>query len=412
MPIRPRTAVAIGAAAVVVVAAGVTIGVNASSRGGDASGTVTWWVPDWDLPVAQQLVDQFEADNSDLTVDIVQVTGDTIVNKVTVALESGNAPDVITESIARTPGYIDDGELTDLSDIYGDDLPQDDFVPGVLDSVSKDGKIYAVPYRWATNALIYNPDLFEQAGITEPPTTFDEFVDAEKKLQAIGVDGTAWPMKGDPSDLTLRFLDFATSNGSTIEDGTPHLTQDSVEKALELIGSSVADGYASASSFELDNTGIRELFLQGRVGMYLGGVFDVDTAEQQGKPVASAMAPGPDGVGSQEAVGWAHLVPADAKNVDGAKRFVTFLGQADSEAALTLTFPARISAGQDPKFQTETRKAFYDQLVDHSIPAANDPRWIEMIPSVYDVIQSVALGDVTPADGAAQIMSQAQTSLG
>ena len=51
----------------------------------------------------------------------------------------------------------------------------------------QDGKIYAFsPDAWV-GGIFYNQDLFEQAGISEVPATWDEFIDCCSKLQDIGV---------------------------------------------------------------------------------------------------------------------------------------------------------------------------------------------------------------------------------
>lgn len=412
MAIRPRTAALFAVVAVVVLGVVGVIVHNVTQSSTSSSNTVTWWVPDWDWDGARTLVRQFESENPSLHVAMVKTTGDTVANKVSVALDAGNAPDLITESIARTKTYIDKDQLADLTSLYGGAMPASDFAPGLTGVLSAHGKTYAVPYRWATNALIYNTDLFAKAGISRPPTTWPEFTADAKKLTTSTVAGTAWPMQGDPSDLTLRFLDFALQNGATIQNGTPKFTQASVEQALQLMGTSVVDGYAAKSSFELDNTGIRDLFLQGRIGMYLGGVFDADTAVSQKFPVGTAIAPGPKGPGVQEGVGWDYIVPKAAKNLDGAKKLASFLGRPGNMASLTLTFPARVSAMRDAKFQTNVRKAFGEQLTKYSIPAPNDPRWTAMIPFVHDTIQQIALGSKSPQQGAAAIMAEANKNLG
>ncbi len=405
MAMKPRTAVFVGVAGVLVVGVVGTVVYNATAGSADSDGAVQWWVPDWDYDGAVDLVAEFESQHPDIQVDLVKTTGDTVANRTAVALDSGNVPDVITESIARVRTYVEKDQLADVSDLYGDDLPVDDFAPGLVDSLTFDGATYAVPYRWATNALIYNPDLFEAAGIDEPPATWDEFVADAKLLTSGDVVGTAWPMSGEPSDLTLRFLDFALSDGATIQDGAPVLTEQSVDSALGLIGSSVAEGWASPSSFELDNTAIRELFLQGRIAMYPGGVFDVTEALDQSAPIATALLPGPDGPGTAQGVGWAYLVPKSSENQDAAKELVSFLAEPENMAALTVTFPARISASEDPKFQTPERLAYSEQLTEHSVPAVNNPAWTAAVQSVHDQVQEVALGRKTVAEASTAILA-------
>ena len=413
MAMRPRTAVFAGVAGVLVLGIAGTVVYSVASGRDDSTGAVEWWVPDWDYDGAVDLVAEFESRNPDIDVELVKTTGDTVANRTAVALDSGNTPDVITESIARVPSYVAKDQLADVSDLYGDDaLPVDDFAPGLVDSLTSGGATYAVPYRWATNALIYNPELFAAAGIDEPPATWDEFVADAKRLTSGDVVGTAWPMSGDPSDLTLRFLDFAISDGATIEDGAPVLTADSVDASLDLMGTSVVEGWASPSSFELDNTGIRELFLQGRIAMYPGGVFDVTEALDQDAPIATALLPGPDGPGTAQGVGWAYLVPSASDNQDNAKRLVSFLAEPQNMAALTQTFPARLSASDDPKFQTPERQAYATQLAEHSVPAAADPAWTASVQAVHDQIQKVALGDSTVTEARDRILETAGSAGG
>lgn len=403
MAMKARTGVLIAVAGVAVAAIAATVIVNVVQNSGDDSKTVNWWVPDWDYDTAVKLAEAYEADNPGVTIELVQTTGDTVANRTAVALDSGNVPDVITESIARVRGYADKGQLADLSDLFGADIPKDDFAPGLVDSLTFDGETYAMPYRWATNALIYNPDLFEAAGIEEPPATWEEFVADAKLLTSGDVVGTAWPVQGDPSDLTLRFLEFAVSGGAEIVDGAPQLTPESSQAAVEMIGGAIDEGWASPSSFELDNTAIRELFLQGRVAMYPGGVFDVDEAQAQGAPIATAVLPGADGPGTGLGVGWAHVVPEASQNLDAAKGFVAYLAEPENMAALTLTFPARISAAEDEKFQTPERLAYAEQLAEYSVPAPNDSRWTSAVQGVHDQIQEVGLGRKSPEEAAESI---------
>jgi multiple sugar transport system substrate-binding protein len=406
MHIRGRTAAFIGVSAVVVLGIVGTV-VYTVNSGGDTSKTVTWWVPNWDTPIATQLVDEFETQNPDLTVEMVQTTSDTMANRISVALDSGNTPDVITELASRTKSYVAKNQLTDVSDLYGPDMPREDFISGSVEAVSNGDKTYGVPYRWDCISLIYNKDLFAAAGISEPPATWAEFVADAKALTSGDVVGVAWPMSGAPNDLVLRFLGFAMSAGATIQDGIPHLDVDSSRAALEILGSSVAEGWGSRSSLEVDNTEVRELFINKRVAMYIGGVFDVQEELKAGMNVGTALTPGPSGTGMQGADGWGYIVPAQAPNADGAKRLVAFLAQPEKMATLTSTYPARISAAVGDRFHDQYREAHYRQLTEHSVPTANDPAWVAMIPSVYSAIQSVALGQSTPEVGARAIQAEA-----
>ena len=85
MRIRGRTAAFIGVTAAMVLGVAATIAYSVGT-GRDPSRTVTWWVPNWDTPIATELVEEFEAQNPDLSVEMVETTSDTMANKVSVAI--------------------------------------------------------------------------------------------------------------------------------------------------------------------------------------------------------------------------------------------------------------------------------------------------------------------------------------
>lgn len=411
MGIRPRTAAFIAAAAVVaLIIVGTIIYTTRSNH--DASGPVTWWVPNWDVPIATELVAAFEKENPGLTVEMVETTSDTMANRISVALDSGNTPDVITELVSRTQTYIAKDQLADLSGLFGKDMPREDFMNGTLEATSGENGTYGIPFRWDAIALIYNPEMLAAVG-AKPPTNFEEFVAAGQAVAAQGeAAGVAWPMNGTPSDLVGRFTDLALGAGATVKNGALQMDVKSSTAALEIVGGSVAEGWASPSSLEVDNTGVRELFINKRIAMYVGGVFDMQLISDAGIPVASAVIPGQDGPGMSEANGWGYIVPAKSDNIEGAKKLVAFLTRPENMATLTSTYPSRLSAATGERFHDKLREAHFQQLTEHTVPAPNSPEWVSMAPFIYGVIQAVALGTTTPEDGAQEIQDEADRVLG
>ncbi len=412
MSIRARITT-FGAAVVVVVVVAVLLAVRpwASS---DDDGTITWWVPDWDQETAQTLIDEFEATNPDYTVEMVVTTWDTMANKIQVALDSGDAPDVITELTSRANKYAREGQLTDVTDWYDDSMPTDDFLASALDAVTLDDAIYGVPFRHDSSGLLYNKTMLAAAGFDGPPQTWDELVTMAKALTTDDAFGFGWPL-GNDENTVVRFLEQYLSQGGTItvaDDGTTSFDTESVEAGIGTIAASIQDGWATKSSLELDNTGLRDLFTNGKIAMYIGGAYDIAPIQEAGIDVGAALVPGVGGPGTTTADGFSFLVPEAAANVDGAKAFVQFLAQPANEAALTATFPARTSAMDDEKFAEPLYQPFLDQLVDHSVPLPNHQAWSDMTTTIFSAVQSAALGDTTDADAADQIQSEAGRLLG
>lgn len=80
-----------------------------------------------------------------------------------------------------------DDYIADKS-ITNDSLLQlSDFSEGPLEACRYQGKLYGLPIFSSTCIMYYRTDYFEQAGIAGPPKTWDELVEACKKLDAIGV---------------------------------------------------------------------------------------------------------------------------------------------------------------------------------------------------------------------------------
>ena len=82
---------------------------------------------------------------------------------------------------------VDNGVIEDLTDIWNEYIIPAGVPESVAEAFTFDGKIYAAPYCALYTTVIYNMDCFEQAGITETPETFDEFLDACDKLVAAGI---------------------------------------------------------------------------------------------------------------------------------------------------------------------------------------------------------------------------------
>ncbi len=82
--------------------------------------------------------------------------------------------------------------LLEPLDAYQAQNPIEDFpdiFKGMIDGVSHQGKLYAVPFRHAVSGLHYNEEFFRERGIANPPSTIEEFAELAKKLTYTRTDG-------------------------------------------------------------------------------------------------------------------------------------------------------------------------------------------------------------------------------
>jgi raffinose/stachyose/melibiose transport system substrate-binding protein len=189
--------------AAAVVAAGALALSGCSGGGADDGGkvTMTFWHNSTTGDGKQYWADTvaaFEKANPNVTIEIQAIQNEEMDGKLQTALTSGDAPDIF---MARGGGKLADvvtaGQAMDLTDKVTDATKS--ALGGVLDAFKVDGKIYGVPTSVLPEGIWYSTDLFEQAGITETPTTIDELEAANQKLRDAGLQPIAlgakdaWP---------------------------------------------------------------------------------------------------------------------------------------------------------------------------------------------------------------------------
>lgn len=124
---------------------------------------------------------KFLEEHPNITLNKVVKEGDP-GNEFYQAVASGTAPDLVNCSFTMMDSYITSGILEPLNQ-YTDEWEEwGNFTKEYVDMFTKDGKIYGVPNQVAPMLFGYNKALFEEAGIKEPPKTWDEALEDAKKI--------------------------------------------------------------------------------------------------------------------------------------------------------------------------------------------------------------------------------------
>ncbi|MFO7166718.1 MAG: extracellular solute-binding protein [Chloroflexota bacterium] len=170
---------------------------------GSGATKIVWWHistdeagrANWD-----NLANQFVQEHPDVSIEITVLANEDFKAKLATAMQSGNPPDIFQSwggGVLRQ--YAEAGLVQDLTPALQQDGWGETFQPGPLSLYTFDGKTYGVPWNAGMVGFWYNKALFEQAGITQPPQTWTEFLDAVQKLKAAGITPIAlgerdkWP---------------------------------------------------------------------------------------------------------------------------------------------------------------------------------------------------------------------------
>ncbi|HZG85566.1 ABC transporter substrate-binding protein [Paenibacillus sp.] len=120
---------------------------------------------------------------------------------VTTQLIGGTAPDVFTTRYIWDQEDLKKELLVDLTPYYtqkqahlGDRTWEEAFPDAVLQRMrGDDGRYASVPTSIDSVRILYNKDLFDKAGVTAIPTTWNEFMEAQEKLKQSGVVPFGFP---------------------------------------------------------------------------------------------------------------------------------------------------------------------------------------------------------------------------
>lgn len=193
---------------------------DSSGKSGDGrTGIDVWLMRDSvSAQFRKEFVKGFEDAHPDIRVRVQIQEWDGIGEKITAALASNDAPDVIESGNTQVAQFAQSGGLVDLSDKVGE-LNGKDWLPGLAEPGAYEGRQYGIPYYAANRVVVYRTDLFEKAGIDASAIkTRDQWITATGKLNKGGTQGIYLP--GQMWYALAGFVwdeggDLATESGGT-----------------------------------------------------------------------------------------------------------------------------------------------------------------------------------------------------
>ncbi|CAN5731567.1 extracellular solute-binding protein [soil metagenome] len=231
------------------------------------------------------------------TVNVTVVPYDQVQQQATLDVESGaNQLDVIDYWYPTVGALAIQGILEDLTDRIDSaaDINPDDFIPSIYDVYTlADGRRWGLPYDGDTHVLFYNEEIFEQAGVTSAPETWDAYLEAARTVTEAGLqteDGR--PIYGSavqgfkaPIILGSTYSNRLAGFGGRYlnDDGTPALDSEAAVLAAQALVD--VSPYALPTPLETAFEQALPAFLSGQVALQEFwtdlGVYSQDPAQSQ-----------------------------------------------------------------------------------------------------------------------------------
>lgn len=258
---------------------------------------------------------------ANVSVQWVPGTGGEYPDKVRTALIGSNPPDVF-ELPQPTLDQVKAGQLEPLDDIIN--AVKDDFSPVSLKPLTINGKIYGIKMLNDMCVIYYRKSLLQQANI-EPPTTFDELIEASKKLSTGDVKGLY--IGSDAGVDAWQFnLGWSTGGDFLTDDNKIVFNTDRMAAAYEKLRDLKNSGglLPDAATFWW----APDPFMNGTCAMQWCGLWAMPQVQEAlGDDFGIIPLPSFDaeGVPVTPFGGWAEMVAAQGPNVEAAKEYVKWL---------------------------------------------------------------------------------------
>ncbi|MGK7874880.1 MAG: ABC transporter substrate-binding protein [Xenococcaceae cyanobacterium] len=241
---------------------------------------VTLWHginPPENRDIFNELVDKFNQTHDDVQVEALYIgQPDEQLPKIIASVVGDQPPDLLWFVAQLTGQLVELDAIRPLEDWLDQSPLKSEIDPAMFESMELNGHIWSVPFATNNAAMFYRPSLFEKAGITKLPETWDELRDVAKQLtQDLDGDGRTDQYGlllslGTGEWTVFAWLPFIFSAGGELLQGNqPNLVNPGTVKALQFGADLVNDGVAMLSApergYELDN------FLSGKAAMQVTG---------------------------------------------------------------------------------------------------------------------------------------------
>lgn len=273
---------AVGACLVLVVAGASACG-DDDDGGGDES-TITWWHnqnTDPGLQFWQDIADEYMEDHPDVEIDVVPMQNEEFQTEIPIALRSDDPPDLFQQwGGGQMREHVEAGRLLDISD---DVTEEADDMGQAATNWQVDGAQYGLPYTFGLVGFWYNTDLFAEAGIAEPPATWDDFLVAIETLKGAGITPIAlggqdrWPDAFYWDYLALRLCSQEVMEQSAVDfDFSDPCWVEAGEMVDELVAAEPFNEGFLATPAQQGAGSSAGLIGNGEVAMELQGHWNID----------------------------------------------------------------------------------------------------------------------------------------
>ncbi|HEX9091378.1 MAG TPA: extracellular solute-binding protein [Anaerolineales bacterium] len=223
-----------------------------------------------------QIARDFEAQNPDIKVVMEYVGYDYVHDKIVTGM-AATPPgyDAAMIDVIWPDEFIKAGYLLDVTDRVTADMKTNMF-PASWNGVTRNGKIYGMPWLMDVKYFMYNKDILQKAGISAPPKTWEELVDQATTIKEKGLVEFpvvwSWNQKeGVVCDFTV--LLFGNGGAFLDSSGKPVFNNEKGVQVLTWMKETLDKGLSNPSSVSSDENAVEADFMAGKSAFAVNWLF-------------------------------------------------------------------------------------------------------------------------------------------
>ena len=372
------------------------------------------------------LITRFEAENPGVKVRWVDIPWAAMENKILTAVSAKTAPDVVN----LNPGFA--SQLASRNawlelDNRGPESVRQQYLPNIWKDSTLNGKSFGIPWYLTSRVTIYNKELLQKAGISQPPATYTELAQVAKQIK----------------DKTGKYAFFVT----VVPEDSGEVLESFVQMGVDLVdaqGKAAFNTPKGKAAFqywvdfyqqglmpkEALTQGHRraiELYQQGETALLSSGAEFMDTIAKNAPSIAKASATAPQMTGETGKKNVAVMnivIPRDTDNPDAALKFALFVTNSENQLAFAKAanvLPSTLEALQQyrrsltsdgkalPVEQARDISASQMEQAQVLIPTMKSLNKLQK--AIYENLQAAMLGEKTVDQAVADAAQQWDSSL-
>ncbi|MDQ0340025.1 N,N'-diacetylchitobiose transport system substrate-binding protein [Caldalkalibacillus uzonensis] len=379
----------------------------------DLEATLRVWIMETGSPEEAQayferINAQFNERYPNVQVDVQFIPWLSAHQNLITAIAGGNAPDVSELGTTWVPEFAAMGALLEMNAYINDWGLADGWVPALEEAGTYMENLYGIPWYAGLRQLIYNKDIFEQAGV-EVPETYDELLAVSEAIMQ-NTDAYAFPAVGISQHFVLPMVWHFGGELAVLEEGDDNelrwvskINEAEAVEAFKFYTDLYKAGYVPEGAVNWSVLDTRQAFAQGDLAMTIDVAPGINAMINENSEIADkiGVAPLPSKANNASFVGGSNLaVFKQSSHPELAAAYVNVLLQEDNIAEwaqLTGFFPGTLAGLDNPVFhEDEHLKVFADALVHgRSYPAS--PSWgqFEGDNLFVTAVQEIMLGNKT-----------------